>query len=127
MKFMELYDRWTEVYHDLESVGQQEVLNHNPTIKDFIKLLPGDAIVERYLATKKELSARGDSPLAIVQAFMKSERTKQMQKMELMGTRVASSKESTEKGLCFKCNQSGHRQANCPNKSTGGIKQNHGT
>ena len=83
--------------------------------------------MERYIAMKKELSAKGESALAIMQAFMKSERTKQKQKMELMGTRVASSKESTDKGLCYKCNQSGHRQANCPNKSTGGIKKNHGT
>ena len=46
--------------------------------------------------------------------------------MELMGTK-ATSKEPSEKGLCFKCNQSGHRQANCPGKSSGGVKRNHGT
>merc|ERR1711942_602778 len=76
---------------------------------------------------KKELAAKGDSALAIVQAFMKSGRSNQKQIMELTGTKAAPSKESTEKGLCFKCNQSGHRQANCPNKSTCGIKKNHGT
>ena len=72
-KFMELYDRWTEVYQKLESVGKQGVLDHAPTIKDFLKLLPGKAIVECYIATNKELSAKGDSALAIVKAFMKSE------------------------------------------------------
>ena len=126
-KFMELYDRWAEVYYDLESVGEQEVLNHTPTIRDFIKLLPGKAIVEHYIAMEKELAVKGDSALAIVRAFMKSERTNQKQIMELMGTKAASSKESSKKGLCFKCNQSGHRQANCPGKSSGGIKRNHGT
>merc|ERR1711942_37658 len=72
-KFMELHDRWTEVYHDLESVGKQGVLDHAPTIKGFVKLLPGKAIVERYIATNKELLAKGDLALAIVKAFMKSE------------------------------------------------------
>ena len=57
-KFMELHDRWTEVYHDLESVGQQEVLNHAPTIRDFVKLLLGNAIMEHYIAMNKELKAR---------------------------------------------------------------------
>ena len=125
-KFMELYDRWTEVYHDLESVGKQDVLDHDPTIRDFVKLLPSKAIVERYISTKKELSAKGDSALAIVRAFMKSKRANQKQIMELMGTKVTS-KDSSKKGLCFKCNQSGHRQANCPGKSLGGVKRNHGT
>ena len=126
-KFMELYDRWTEVCSDLESIGKQDVLDHSPTIKGFVKLLPGKAIVERYIATNKELSAKGDSALAIVKAFMKSKRANQKQIMELMGTKVSSSKDSGEKGLCFKCNQSGHRQANCPGKSSGGLKRNHGT
>ena len=80
-KFMELHDRWTKVYHDLESVGKQGVLDHAPTIKGFVKLLPGKAIVEHYIATSKELSAKGDSALAIVKAFMKSERTNQKQVM----------------------------------------------
>ena len=63
-------------------------MDHAPTIKDFLKLLPGKAIVERYIATNKELSAKGDSALAIVKAFMKSERAIQKQIVELMGTKV---------------------------------------
>ena len=104
---MELHDRWTEVYHNLESVGKQGVLDHAPTIKDFLKLLPGKAIVERYFATNKKLSAKGDSALAIVKAFMKSERNNQKQIMKLMGTRVLSKDPVEFKGLCFNCNQEG--------------------
>ena len=48
-------------------------MDHAPTIKDFVKLLPGKAIVERYIATSKELLAKGGSALAIVKAFIKSE------------------------------------------------------
>ena len=42
-------------------------------IKGFVTKLPGKAIVERYIATTKELKAKGDSDLAIVSTFMKSE------------------------------------------------------
>merc|ERR1711895_399185 len=102
-KFMELYDRWMEVYHDLESVRKQDVLDHAPTIKGFMKLLPGKAIVECYIATNKELSAKGDLALAIIKAFMKSERANQKQIIELMGTEVSSSKDPVFKGICFNC------------------------
>ena len=102
--------------------GVEEVLNHTPTIRDFVKLLPGEAIMQCYIATEKELLAKGESALSIVKAFMKSERSNQRKIMELTGAKESSSKESTKKGTCFKCNQPGHRQANCPNKSTGGGK-----
>ena len=118
-KFMELYERWAEVLFDLESVEEQQVLNHTPTIRDFVKLLPGEAIMQRYVATEKELSAKGESALAIVKAFMKSERSNQRKIMEITGAKESSSKDSAEKVTCFKCNQPGHTQANCLNKSTG--------
>ena len=124
---MELYDRWTEVYSDLESVGKQDVLDHAPTIKGFVKLLPGKAIIERYIATNKELSEKGDSALAIVKAFMKSERANQKQIMELMGTKVSSKDPVEFKGLCFNCNQEGHKQDKCPNESSGGAMRSHVT
>ena len=124
-KFMELYDRWTEVYSDLESIGKQDVLDHAPTIKGFVKLLPGKAIVERYIATNKELSAKGDSALAIVKAFMKSERANQKQIVELMGTEVSSKDPVEFKGHCFNCNQEGHKQVDCPNESSGEAMRSH--
>ena len=108
-KFMELYERWAEVLSDLEIVKEQQVLNHTPTIRDFVKLLLGEAIVQYYIAMEKELSAKGESALAIVKAFMKSERSNQRKIMELTGAKESSSKESTEKGTCFKCNQPGQR------------------
>ena len=96
-------------------------------ISDFIKLLPGESIVQRYVATEEELSAKGESALSIVKAFMKSERSNQRKIMEITGAKESSSKDSAEKVTCFKCNQPGHRQANCPNKSAGGGKRSHGT
>ena len=106
---MELYDRWIEVYSDLESVGKQDVLNRTPTIKGFVTKLPGKAIVERYIATTKELKAKGELDLAIVNTFMKSERQNQKQIMELLGSK-GSSKDSEFKGCCYNCNQEGHKQ-----------------
>ena len=44
--------------------------------------------------------------------------------MELMGNKV-SSKDLVFKGLCFNCNQEGHKQVECPNKSSGGAMSNH--
>merc|ERR1711942_512937 len=98
------------------SVGKQDVLDHAPTIKDFLKLLPSKAIVERYIATNKELSTKGDLALAIVKTFMKSEQAIQKQIVELMGTKV-SSKDPEFKGHCFNCNQEGHKQDKCPSES----------
>ena len=120
------FGKHSGVYSDLESVGKQDVLDHAPTIKGFVTKLPGKAIVERYIATNKELKAKGDSDLAIVKAFMKSERQNQKQLMELLGSK-GSSKDPVVKGRCFKCNQSGHRQAECPNESSEGALRNHVT
>ena len=70
---MELYDRWIEVYSDLESVGKLEVLDHPPTIKGFVTKLPGKAICDRYIAMVKELKEKKESDLSIVKKFMKAE------------------------------------------------------
>ena len=111
----------------MESVGKQGILDHAPTIKAFIKLLRSKGIVERYIATNKELSAKGDSALAIVKAFMKSERAIQKQIVELMGTKVPSKDPVEFKGHCFNCNQEGHKQVDCPNESSGEAMRSHVT
>ena len=80
-----MYKRWIEVYSDLESVGKQEVLDHAPTIKGFATKLPSKAIGERYVAMTKELKAKGETDLAIVNTFMKAERQNQKQMEELFG------------------------------------------
>ena len=124
---MELYDRWAEVYFDLESVGEQEVLNHTPTIRDFVKLLPGEAIVQCYVATEKELSAKGESALAIVKAFMKSERSSQRKLMELMGAKESANKDPCGGGLGSRRKQPGHEQGKCSGVTPGRAKRSHGT
>merc|ERR1711867_125806 len=58
---------------------------------------------------------------------MKTKRTNQRKILEIMGVKEPSSKDSAEKMACFKCNKLGHKQADCPNKSTGGGKKSHGT
>ena len=84
--------------------------------------------MERYIATKKELLAKGESKLAIVKAFMKSKRAIQKQITELMGSKESSSKDSGKfKGLCFNCNQEGHKQVECSNEATGDAMRSHGT
>ena len=83
--------------------------------------------MERYIATNKELSAKGDSALAIVKAFMKSEQAIQKQMVELMGTKVPNKDPVEFKGHCFKCNQEGHKQSNCPNESSGEATRSHVT
>ena len=82
-KFMELYETWSEVLSDLEIVKEQQALNHTSTISNFIKLLPSESIVQRYVTTEAELSAKGESALSIVKAFMKSERTNQRKILEI--------------------------------------------
>ena len=94
---MELYDRWIEVYSDLESVGKLEVLDHPPTIKGFVTKLPGKAICDRYIAMVKELKEKKVSDLSIVNKFMKEERQHQKWQEELFGSR-GSSKDPEEKG-----------------------------
>ena len=116
-KFKELYKCWSTVYSDLESVGKQEVLDHAPTIKGFVTKLPSKAIGERYVAMTKELKLKGEMDLNIVNAFMKAERQNQKQMEELFGSK-GSSKDSEAKGRCFSCNQMGHMQSECPNKSS---------
>ena len=74
----------------------------------------------------KELKAKGETDLSIVNTFMKAERQNQKQMEELFGSK-GSSKDPETKGRCFKCNQTGHRLSECPNKSPGGPKRNHGT
>ena len=64
--------------------------------------------------------------MAIVRAFMRSERAIQKQITELTGAKEPASKDSGKfKGLCFNCNQEGHRQVDCPSKSSGGPTTNH--
>ena len=49
-KFMELHERWSGVLSDLEIVKEEKALDHQPTISAFIKLLPRESIVQRYVA-----------------------------------------------------------------------------
>ena len=112
---------------DLEIVKEQKALDHAPTISNFIKLFLSESIMQRYVSMEVELSAKGDSMLEIVKTFMKSERTNQRKILEITGAKESSSKDSAEKMTCFKCNQLGHKQANCPSKSAGGGKKSHGT
>ena len=110
-KFMELYERWSGVLSDLEIVKEQQALDHAPTISNFIKLFPSESIVQRYVAMEAELSAKGDSTLEIVKAFMKTKRMNQRKILEITGAKESSSKDSAKKMTCFKCNKLGHKQA----------------
>ena len=125
-KFKELHKCWTTVYSDLDSVGKLQILDHAPTIKGFITKLPGKAIGDRYIAMAKELKLKKESDLNIVNAFMKAERQHQKQQEELFGSK-GSVKDSQAKGRCFNCNETGHRLAQCPSKTSRGTKRNHGT
>ena len=125
-KFMELYATWSRVLSDLEIVKEEKALDHQPTISAFIKLLPSESIVQRYVAMDADLSAKGKSTLEIVKEFMKTERTNQRKILEITGPKESASKDSIEK-KCHKCNKLGHLQADCPNKSTGGGKKSHPT
>ena len=126
-KFMELHERWSRVLSDLEIIKEEKALDHQPTISAFIKLLPSESIVQQYVAMEADLSVKGKSTLEIVKEFMKTERTNQRKILEITGGKKSSSKDSAEKITCFKCNKPGHKQADCPNKSTGGGKKSHGT
>merc|ERR1711867_60971 len=58
---------------------------------------------------------------------MKSKRANQKQIMELMVAKVSSKDPVEFMGLCFNCNQEGHKRDKCPNKSPGGAMRSHGT
>ena len=60
---MELYETWSGVLSDLVIVEEEKALDHQPTISAFIKLLPSETIVLRYVAMEADLSAKGKSTL----------------------------------------------------------------
>ena len=72
-KFKELYLCWSTIYSDLVKVNQLDVLNHWPMLKTFLRKLPSEASVMRYIAMESELRLKKKSKLEIVATFMTAE------------------------------------------------------
>ena len=101
-------------------MGKQEVLDHAPTIKGFVTKLPSKAIGERYVAMTKELKAKGETDLSIINTFMKAERQNQKQMEELFGSKGSS--KGPREPLGRRKRKSGRAMAGVPaNKRTGPL------
>ena len=81
-KFQGMYQRFTEVYSDMEKVDSLHLLEHPASIEEFMMLLTAlslDEYVKYQIAEKK----KGTPDLEIVRSFMQSEREHQKRKQQL--------------------------------------------
>ena len=76
---------------------------------------------------EEELKPNKKTDLEILAAFMTKECQTQKKQEEFTESSKGASRDSDAKARCHGCNQTGHRFAQCPRKSSQGTKKTHGT
>merc|ERR1711867_352147 len=89
-KFQGMFQRFNEVYSDMEKVGSLSLLEHPTSIQEFMKLLPAPCM-EKYIVFWLAELDKGTLDLEIVRRFMQTERKNQKEMQQLCGEESSNS------------------------------------
>ena len=108
-RFVELFRKWSEVFSDLEEVGEVETLNNVSILESVVKKFPGSACKSRYANFRMSPLNNDKSKLQLLKEFMSAERGLQREIMKI------SEPEKGKIGVkCYNCGEGGHLSKDCP-------------